>query len=494
MTTRGIAVLLCWTCATFACTQRTPEMQLIHDAAEAMGGENTVVETETLLLEGEGRQYRPGQGPEPDADLPYWALDEYRREIDLVNDRWRVDQTRTSWYLTSNPILRQEQTIGIDGDVAYDISEEGLASRVSAGVVRERRAEHYHHPVALIQLALADGSTVTNLRQEAGNDVVDITSAEGETYTLYVDSETRFPSRIVSSGYSSNLGDVMLGTSFEDYWETGGFGGFQARLTLPRQITSAIDDVTVRELNVTSNTDQDLGDLGAPEEARSAPVPQFQADVQVEDVADGVWLLGGQIYHSVLVELDAYLALVEAPQHDARTLAVIETARQLQPDKPLRYVVNTHHHFDHAGGVRAAVSEGLTVITHATHAEHFEEMVHRAHTHQLDALARAPRDLSLELVEDEVYELGDGRRTMQFARMRPQDHAYGMLVVYLPHERILIEADMYTPNSRTSPFAATLLETVNEQGWRVDRIVPIHGEVVEMAALEETVEAEAAGR
>ena len=484
MTTNRFAVLICWTFV--ACgPPLTPEMQLINDAAEAMGGEDTIAETETLLLEGDGRQYRLGQNFDPDDPLPYFELHTYRREIDLVNDQWRVIQTRTPMYLmTGNPVLREEQTLGIDGDTAYTISDDGTVRRDTAQTARDRQVDHYHHPVTLLRLALAEGSTAGNLRQEDGMDAVDITSAAGETYTMYVDPVTKYPIRIVSTGSNTTLGDVTLTTRFEDYWETGGLGGFGGRLTLPRTIVAATDEFTTWELRVETNADPDLGDLDAPEEARSAAPPEFRADVQVEEVGNGIWRLAGQSHHSLLVEFDEFLVLVEAPQHDARTLAVIEKARELKPDKPLRYVVNTHHHFDHSGGTRAAVSEGLTVITHESNALFYEDIVGRPHTLQPDALARAPRELTLELVTNDVYDVSDSHRTMHIARVSQDRHAKGMLMAYLPRERILVEADAYTPNARLAPFAGNLLEAINRLGWSVDRIVPLHGDIVEMSMLE----------
>ena len=485
MTMTRIAVLICCSFVAYGCTPRTPEMQLIFDVGEAMGGEDNIAETETLLLEGDGRQYRLGQNNDPTDDLPYWSLDDYQREYDLLNDRWRVVQHRSSAYLTGNPVSLQEQTFGIDGDVGYNISEDGDVSRAPAPTATARRADHYHHPVTLIQLALAEGSVVGNLRQEGGEDVIDVTAASGETYTMYVDTSTKFPSRIVSAGSQGVLGDVTLTTSFEDYAETGGFGGFEARLTLPRGIATMTEDFTTSELRVDNATDRDLGDLSAPAEAASASPPEFRADVQVEEVGDGIWRLAGQSHHSILIEFDDFLALVEAPQNDARTLAVIAQARELQPEKPLQYVVNTHHHFDHSGGIRAAVSEGLTVIAHESNADFYQDLVQRPHTGMPDALVNNPQELTLELVGNDIYELGEGRRTLQIARVRPDQHTDAMLVGYLPRERILIEADLYTANSAEAPFAANLLRTIDDREWPVDQVLPIHGQPFEIAVLEE---------
>src|SRR6202008_3258757 len=88
------------------------------------------------------------------------------------------------------------------------------------------------------------------------------------------------------------------------------------------------------------------------------------ATVTVEPLGKGLWFLAGQSHHSVLVEFADHLTLIEAPQNDMRALAAIAKARELVPGKPLTHVVNTHHHFDHSGGIRAAVSEDLAVITH----------------------------------------------------------------------------------------------------------------------------------
>ena len=490
MTMTRITMLICWTFVAYGCTPRTPEMQLIYDVGEAMGGEDNVAETETLLLEGDGRQYRLGQNNDPSDTLPYWELNEYQREYDFVNEQWRVVERRTSGYLTGNPVIQQELTIGVDGDIGYDVSEDGTVRRAAAATAADRRADYYHHPIPLIQLALAEGSVVGNLRQEGGQDVVDITAASGETYTMYADPTTKYVSRIVSQGSNGVLGDVTLTTRFEDYAETGGFGGFEARLTLPQGIEAMTEDFTTWELRVENATDRDLGDLGAPEEARSAPAPEFMAEVQVEEVGDGIWRLAGQSHHSILIEFDDFLALVEAPQNDARTLAVIAQARELQPDKPLQYVVNTHHHFDHSGGIRAAVSEGLTIITHETNAEFYEDLVQRPHTRMPDTLAGSPQEITLELVDNEIYELGEGRRTLQLARVRPDEHTDAMLVGYLPRERTLIEADLYTANSAEAPFAANLLRTLEEREWRVDQVLPIHGEPFEISVLEEVAGAE----
>ena len=469
------------------CGPASPEMQVIEDVAEALGGMRAVQNAETVVIEGRGTNFRLGQNQDPDAPLPEYEISEFTREFDLANGRWRQEQLRTSNFFTGNPLFNQRQIIAVDGDVAFDVSENGTARRASSQVARDRQAELYHYPVGLIQAATAEGATLSNLLQENGQDVVDIITAEGDLFTLFVDSETHFPSKIVSTSYDSNLGDVAVETAFDAYAESGGLGGFQARLTLPRRIRWSVDRFQTAEI-IASNTsiNGELGDLVAPQEVRSAEAPMLSASVTVEEVTSGVWYLAGQSHHSVLVELAEYLVLIEAPQHDVRTLAVIDTARELRPDKPLRYVINTHHHFDHSGGIRAAVSEGVIVITHELNRPFIEDIVARQHTITPDALARNPQPLVIETVPGrDRYVLDDGGRSVEIYPILDDLHSESFLMVYLPGDRLLVEADAFVPGASAAPFAANLLKNIEARELRVDRVLALHGGITPFSELQE---------
>ena len=469
------------------CGGATPELRLVEDAAEAIGSLRALRETTTLLIEGQGRTYRLGQNKSPRSDLPYYEVENYRVEIDFPNQRWRLSQDRTSTFLTGSPLDGVRQVYGLDGDVAYD-EQSGGAVRASERVAAERWAEMYHNPIGILLLALDETSMVSNLREAEGQQIVDVVAANGTQFTLFVDEETRLPSKVMSSTYHPNLGDIAIETLFEDYGQTGGLGGFQARLTLPRGYATNLDRFRVSEYRVTTDPNSPLDDIAAPAAAQSSAPALATVTVEVEEVASGVWHLTGQSHHSVLVEFDEFLALVEVPQSEARALAVIERARELQPDTPLRYVVNTHHHFDHSAGIRAAVSEGLTVVTHEANRSFFEDIVARQHSIVQDALARHPQPLTMETVTgDEMYELSDGSRTLQIYRIVDDPHCDAIVMAYLPRERILIEADAYSPTSREAPFAEVLLRNLEDRRLRVDTIVPLHGGVSRLEDLESAV-------
>jgi glyoxylase-like metal-dependent hydrolase (beta-lactamase superfamily II) len=257
------------------------------------------------------------------------------------------------------------------------------------------------------------------------------------------------------------------------------------------RLTTKLDRFTTADLRLSNAAvDADAGDLAAPEAARSAAAPSPAAvNVAVEEIVPGVWYLIGGSHHSVAIEFADHLMLVEAPQSEARTLAAIASARALRPEKPLRYVVNTHHHFDHSGGVRAALAAGLTIVTHAGNESFYREVAGREFTIAPDSLARTPGEARIEpITESRVFQ--DAMQTVEVHPLVGNAHSETMLVVYLPRERLLIEADVYSPpapnatNPLPAVFAPNLVENIQRLGLRPARIVPIHGRVVPAADLE----------
>ena len=134
-----------------------------------------------------------------------------------------------------------------------------------------------------------------------------------------------------------------------------------------RQLPFPIETIS----NVRFNLDDAA--LTVPDEVQTAEVPAVR--VETERLADGVWLLGGGTHNSVAVEFRDHVAVIEAPLNEERSLAVIEEVMNLVGDEPIRFIVNTHHHWDHLGGLRAYVHEGATVITYEGNRPYYQEVL-----------------------------------------------------------------------------------------------------------------------
>lgn len=469
-----------------------PATRILDEAARAMGGKERIQAVHTLVMEGTGENRNLGQSVTPEAALPIFRVTEYRRAIDFANGRWRQEQSRTPTFPAGNP-NPQRQIFALDGAVAFNVAANGNPTRSPETVARDRRLELRYHPIGILRAAWEPEARVRVDGRDGNRDRLRI-EVGGEAFELLVDRASRFPVAVRTRTANVNLGDVVVETAFENYRESGG-------LQLPMRITTRVDRFTTVDIQLTrAAVDAETGDLAAPEAVRNAQPPTAPTvTVTVEDIAPGVRYLIGGSHHSVLIEFADHLMLIEAPQNEARTLAVIAKARELVPGKPLRYAVNTHHHFDHSGGVRATIAEGLTLVTHAGNAQFFRDVAARPHTISPDALARNRRTLQLETVSGRrVFQ--DATRTVELHALEGNQHSGTMLVAYLPAERLLIEADVYSPPAPNAQpplpraiFAPNLVENVQRLGLRVDRVVPIHGRVVPYADVEAAAKAATGG-
>jgi glyoxylase-like metal-dependent hydrolase (beta-lactamase superfamily II) len=472
----------------FGCASQP--ISVVNGAADAVLDADSIKKVNTVVIEGTGENFNLGQNLSPEAPLPKLTVTASKRSIDYANGRWRLEQARTPTYVTANTAPNQPQTLGIDGDFAYNVAAAtGMATRAAEQVGKDRHSELFHHPLGALRAALSEGAEVTNQRKEGNDDVVDV-SVGSDKFTLYVDSTTKLPSKVVTMTYNANLGDVALTTEFGAYADAGG-------MQLPTRITSKTDKYVVADLQISKHTlNGDVGNLEAAAEVKAAPLPAATAPVTVEEVGKGLWYLTGGSHHSILVEFADHLALVEAPLNEARTQAVIAKAKELKPDKPLRYLINTHHHFDHSGGIRAAVAEGLTIVTHEANKPLYEEIVARKHSIVEDALAKNPKPLQLQTVKDK-HVLMDATRTVEIHHIAGNPHADTLLMVYFPAERILVQGDMFSPPNVGAapppgfPFVPNTIQNIEKAKLRVDTLLPIHGRKVPFADMRAAAAAEA---
>jgi glyoxylase-like metal-dependent hydrolase (beta-lactamase superfamily II) len=214
---------------------------------------------------------------------------------------------------------------------------------------------------------------------------------------------------------------------------------------------------------------------------QAATIPPVQ--VASTKMADGVWHLAGGSHHSVVVEFKDYIAIVEAPLTEERSLAVLAEAKKLVPNKPVKYLLTTHHHFDHTGGLRTYAAEGVTIVTNQSNVAYFEKVLMAPATMVPDSQAKAMKTPVFQPVADK-FELtdGKGKQTIEIYATDGDTHTKEYTLIYLPVSKILVEADAFSPGPADAPPPATpapnavkLYDEIQRLKLNVATIAPIHG-------------------
>ena len=273
------------------------------------------------------------------------------------------------------------------------------------------------------------------------------------------------------------LGEIDVVTRYSNYRDFGG-------VKFPGRIEQTMAGMPVLDVQVGEVQPNAAVDIAVPDAVRGA-----SERVATEKIAEGVWFVGGGSHNSVAIEMKDHLVLVETPLNDGRSVPVIDAVRALVPGKPIRYVINSHQHFDHAGGLRTAAAEGATIVTQAANVPYLERALNTPNRIAPDRLAASGKRATFMAVADRA-QLSDGARTIDIHRITDSVHNDSFLMVHLPAEKILIEADAYTPLAPNAPPPAVanannvnLIANIERLKLNVERIAPLHGRVVPLGEL-----------
>jgi hypothetical protein len=466
------------TAVTLSAQAPSPELTVVNAAAQALGGKDKLLAVKTLRIVGYGQNaYQDGGGNitgSPDAPQK-WINVSQDRVIDFAGRRMRLEQRQTQDFVFAyeRNMRGQRGVQGLDGDVAFNVLGDGRAVRANAAAVRARRLEMLNNPLSLIRAALEPAAKLSNLRKTGPVQTLDMVTPTGEQVTFAVDATTNLPAWVSWVQPNQNLGDLRLRTHFTGYQAYGG-------ILLPSGYNTVSDfrNVVQQKIYIDNNfIDAPAISLAAPDAVRTAAVPPDAPPVNVEvvPVAKGIWYLKGQ-GNTTAFEFSDHITLFEAYGSEANAKAIIDKARTLVPGKPVTQVIVSHHHFDHSGGLRTAVAEGLEIITHRGNTGIFQEMTSRPATLFPDALGRTPKPLKL-LPVDEKLVLKDAMMEVHVLHAINNSHMANAVLAYVPGERIVAQGDLVDQGWDIVWWGNSYPESVKFYNLQVEKDLAVHGDI-----------------
>jgi glyoxylase-like metal-dependent hydrolase (beta-lactamase superfamily II) len=286
-----------------------------------------------------------------------------------------------------------------------------------------------------------------------------------------VNATTNLPAWVSYVGPNANLGDVTYRTAFAGYVPEKG-------LQLPTGYATTIDfrNVVQSKLYVDRNiVDAPIDDLSAPASVRSAPpqgAPQGgTANLKPMKVADRVWYMNGNTFF----EFADHFTMVEANRTDAALQAILDVVNALVPGKRVTQVIQSHHHFDHSVGLRAAVAQGLTIISRRGNEGIFGEMVARPAKMFPDALGRSPKPLRFIPVDDHL-KLKDATNEIDIYHIVGNYHMADGVIVHVPASNLLVEADLTTQDWDYNWWGDSLMNNIEYRKIKVDTNLAVHAQ------------------
>jgi glyoxylase-like metal-dependent hydrolase (beta-lactamase superfamily II) len=453
---------------------------VLDGVAKAMG------DVKSLQYTGSGANFAFGQNVSPTAPWPRFNVKSFTRTINYDTPAMQDTIVRTQ----ADPAERgggglpltgeQRQVQTVSGTSAW--SQVGDAAPAPAlAAVADRLHQLWITPHGVIKAAMKHNATVQT-QTEVGKKITIISFAvPGEIKVKAFVNDRDLVEKVESLTTNPVLGDMLTETTYADYKD---FGGVQ----FPTKITQKAGGFPTLDLAVSEVKPNAAVDIQVPDNVRQAVVK-----VQTDKIADGVWYLTGGTHHSVMVEMADHLVVIDGPQDDARSIALIAEVKKTVPDKPIKFVVNTHHHFDHAGGLGAFVAEGAIIITHDVNKPFLEKSLAAPRTVQPDKLAQSGKKATVEGMQDKRV-LSDGTRTMELYLIQGNVHHDGIIMAYLPKEKILVEADVYIPAApnaalptQPNPNSVALYDNIERLKLTVDQILPMHGRKVPLAELQKSI-------
>jgi glyoxylase-like metal-dependent hydrolase (beta-lactamase superfamily II) len=316
-------------------------------------------------------------------------------------------------------------------------------------------------------------------------EVIDYVTNDGARLAIYIDQETGLLSKFETLITDRFAGESVLETRFTGQKKAGNY-------IVPARRVNVLNGEVTNDfgfVDVAFNTELRPETFKVPEGMRAVTFP---APTPVTKHADKIYTTSAGGYNVLFVDFNDHVFVMEAPGNDRVSLQAIEQIKKTIPDKPIKYVAVTHHHDDHAGGIRTYVAEGATLIITPGEQEFFKKVSNVRFTAEPDSLTRTPREPKFEPIQNGKRVLTDGTTTVEIYDIGSGPHAEGMLVAYFPDQKFMYQGDLLNrPANGDYPIAndtsVHFLNWIDSKKLAVEVTIPVHGTPTTIAEFRKAV-------
>ncbi|MEW6732735.1 MAG: MBL fold metallo-hydrolase [Acidobacteriota bacterium] len=461
--------------------------RVLDRGIEALGGLAELTKIVDITIKFNGQSFARHQSVSPEA--PYDALPlEGRLILALPRKLALFEQTSN---FPGGFSFRFRTLVRGDKGFLLNLTEKTVTPR-DPGFINTVAFSRLPH--ATLLTALERAATLRWLGEEdyegKRHNVIAFAGSDNVQYTLYFNAETNLLTKYELLYTDPVAGDAIQEVIFSQYRSAG-----TVKIPIRRiqkRAGEVIDDLAYTEVQLNTSPSDNI--FATPSDYKERPMASYPTTVK--EIAQGVFTVGGvggDNYNILFVAFKDYILVIEAPLSSNAAEAAIAKIKETLPGKPIKYIVPTHHHNDHSGGMRAFIAEGATIVTTAGNRRHFERMAAAVRTIAPDALTRNPHPVLIEPIEGKKRIFTDGSHTVEILNIGPSPHANELLIAYLPQEKILFQGDllsvesdldMQPANDTTVHFA----EQIQRQGLQIEKIIGVHGSIGTMQDLQTSLE------
>src|SRR5438093_5748578 len=397
-------------CSSAAPTGPAAGRALIDEAAVAMGGWAVLDSVKSQEIITGGGDVEPLQAVEPTGQPR--VINQFGQNIiaDVERTRMRLCFDATREYPARGPVKFVEV---LDGDGAMLDTPQADGKTTRERMHPSRYATRLRDMRRMPIRALYTAKNAPDLTREPdkidGKVTINVLHFKdgGQPVELQLDSFNKLPLRVIYTEDDPIYGDTLNELAFFDWRDYNG-------IRLPQTQAIFLNGNKIHEERVRTlinNPKYEETSLTIPADIRSQPeageriVSQWpmrrlvmgvnyldfgrEQKVELVEVAKGIYHIKGSDHHSMAVEMKDHVIMVEAPFFEERSVAVIKAVEEKIPGKPIKYLVVTHFHIDHSGGIRAYAAIGATILIQETNIPFLKTLLSRPNTMRPDSLAKA---------------------------------------------------------------------------------------------------------